>query len=51
MILKLLKKCLKFFKENNDKVSPKIERKFLKKDWFISKPLVETYELSEDQNE
>ena len=34
-------------KENNYKSSPKIKRKFLKKEEFISKPPVESYELSD----
>ena len=36
-------------KDNNYKGSPKTIRKFLKKEGFISKPPVESYELSEDQ--
>ena len=36
-------------KENNYKGSPKTIRKFLMKEVFISKPPVESYELSEDQ--
>ena len=36
-------------KNNNFKGSPKTIRKFLKKEGFISKPPVESYELSEDQ--
>ena len=35
-------------KENNYKGSPKTIRKFLKNEWFISKPPVESYELSEN---
>ena len=33
---------------NNYKVSPKTKRNFLKNEGFISKPPVESYELSED---
>ena len=36
-------------KENNYKGSPKTIRNFQKKEGFISKPPVESYELSEDQ--
>ena len=36
-------------KDYNYKVSPKTIRKLLKKEGFISKPPVESYELSEDQ--
>ena len=36
-------------KENKYEGSPKTIRKFRKKEWFILKPPVESYELSEDQ--
>ena len=36
-------------KENNYKGSPKTIRKFIKKEGFLSKPPVESYELSKDQ--
>ena len=49
MILKLQKKYQKILKEKKFKGSPKTIRKFLKKEGFISKPPVESYELSEGQ--
>ena len=39
----------KILKDNNYKGSPKTIRNFLKKEGFISKSPVESYELSEDQ--
>ena len=40
---------LEILKDSNYKGSPKTIRKFLKKEGFISKPPVESYELSEVQ--
>ena len=48
MILKLRKKYQKFRKKNN-KGSPKTKRKFIKKEGFISKSPIESYELSNNQ--
>ena len=48
MILKPQKKYQKFLK-NNYKESPQTIWKLLKKEGTISKPPVESYELSEDQ--
>ena len=48
MILKLQKKYKKFLKKIT-KGLPKTIRKFIKKEGFIPKPPVETFEFSEDQ--
>ena len=56
LILKLIKnddiqtpeEISEILKENNYKGSPKTIRKFLKNERFISKPPVESYELSEN---